>query len=205
VAGAACLVTLAPWVGPNLVRFEHPVLLSTNDGLTLHGANCEDTYRGPLIGYWSLPCGLASPPPAGSDQSEAARWYASLARAYASEHAERLPLVVTVRILRAWNLWGLGQQADVARGEGRTPFESWAGFATFWVLAPVAAAGAIALRRVRHPMAAPLLTLPAVVTVVAAAFYGIPRLRLPAELAIVVLAAVALAPLRTDRRLASAP
>jgi 4-amino-4-deoxy-L-arabinose transferase-like glycosyltransferase len=58
-AGAALVV--APWVIPNLVRFEQPVVLSTNDGTTWRGAYCDLTYAGPALGSWELGC-LAGDP-----------------------------------------------------------------------------------------------------------------------------------------------
>ena len=44
--GAMTVLVLAPWVVPNLVRFNDPVLMSTNDGSTLIGANSPQTYSG---------------------------------------------------------------------------------------------------------------------------------------------------------------
>ena len=70
-AAAGCTVlVLAPWVVPNLVRFEEPVFLSTNDGLTLYGANCyPDMYEGGGLGLWTLTCAFTEDI-SGLDQSE---------------------------------------------------------------------------------------------------------------------------------------
>ena len=51
----------------NLVRFERPVLLTTNDGTTLLGANCDDAYYGSDIGGWSLFCVVEEGSPLGED------------------------------------------------------------------------------------------------------------------------------------------
>ena len=45
-AVAVVAIVIAPWVVPNLVRFDEPVVMSTNDGLTLIGANSPQTYSG---------------------------------------------------------------------------------------------------------------------------------------------------------------
>lgn len=46
VAGAASGLVIAPWVVPNLVRFEHPATLSTQMGPTLEVGNCDLVYYG---------------------------------------------------------------------------------------------------------------------------------------------------------------
>lgn len=48
VAAAGAVAVLAPWAVHNADRFEERVLLSTNDGDTLVGANCDETYSGDL-------------------------------------------------------------------------------------------------------------------------------------------------------------
>ena len=40
----------------NLTRFDEPVLFSTNDGLTICGANLHRTYYGQGTGLWALDC-----------------------------------------------------------------------------------------------------------------------------------------------------
>jgi hypothetical protein len=71
-----------------------------------------------------------------------------------------------------------------------------------WMLSPLAVLGALRLRRRRVPIT-PLVAPVVIVTLVAAAFYGLVRFRAPAEVSIVVLAAVALDSL-TARRAATA-
>jgi hypothetical protein len=56
VAGAAAVVTIAPWVVYNETRFNHPVTLSTGFGITLANSNCDDTYAGGGLGFWSFAC-----------------------------------------------------------------------------------------------------------------------------------------------------
>ena len=71
----ASLVLIGPWVGYNLTRFEHPVLLSNGFGATLQGGSCDATFYGTDIGYWAYCPGANDvaripPPPA----STLARW-----------------------------------------------------------------------------------------------------------------------------------
>ena len=56
VAAVAAVVVMAPWTVANLVRFEHPATLSTQAGLTLSAASCDDTFYGEGIGTWSPFC-----------------------------------------------------------------------------------------------------------------------------------------------------
>ena len=54
-----CVVSLAvvsPWLIANLSRFDEPTLFSTNDGLTLCGANLDRTWYGDGTGVWALDC-----------------------------------------------------------------------------------------------------------------------------------------------------
>jgi uncharacterized membrane protein YoaK (UPF0700 family) len=80
--------------------------------------------------------------------------------------------------------------ADYNRGEGREVWASWLGFAAFWLLVPVTVAGAVVLRRRRVPIT-PLVAQFVLVSITAAAIYGLVRFRIPAEVSIVVLSAVA--------------
>ena len=51
------MLVVGPWVAFNLARFKDPVYISTNDGVTLAGANCDSGYYGTTIGLWTaLPC-----------------------------------------------------------------------------------------------------------------------------------------------------
>jgi uncharacterized membrane protein YoaK (UPF0700 family) len=88
--------------------------------------------------------------------------------------------------------------ARIAQAEGRPVWASLAGLAMFWVLVPAAALGARTLRRSGRPLfplVAPLL----IVTVNAAAFYGLTRFRVGAEVPLVVLAAAGIGYLVGDR------
>ncbi len=84
VTVVVALVVIAPWVGFNLARFHDPTFVSTNDGLTLAGANCDAVYHGSSTGFWSLTCGAN--PPAG-DQSQASSALRRRGIDYVKDHA----------------------------------------------------------------------------------------------------------------------
>jgi hypothetical protein len=201
VTGLAAAL-LAPWTIYNLSRFDRPVLISTNDGLTLAGANCDQTYSGPGIGFWSLQCGVdaiasaeraaqAKPDHAQPDQSVISADQRSIATRYISDHLGELPKVMAARVLRVWSLWDPRQMVYLNTGEGRETWASWMATYAFWGLAATSIIGARSARR-RSITVAPLISLTVIVTIVAMVFYGITRFRLPAEIAMIVYAAIAL-------------
>jgi 4-amino-4-deoxy-L-arabinose transferase-like glycosyltransferase len=197
---AAAAVVVAPWIVPNLVRFDRPVLLSSNDGLTIVGANCDSTYYGGGLGFWDLRC---APAPVG-DESEQAETYRTIGVDYARDHLSRLPAVVAARVGRVWGLYRPFDMVYLNRGEGREEWVSRLGIWTWWAMVPAAAAGTVVLRR-RGVAVWPLLAPFVAVTVVAAAFYGIVRFRVPAEVPAVVLASALVARLSALRRPSPAP
>src|SRR5206468_2348951 len=95
VSGTATGVVLAPWVGYNLTRFEHPVFLSTGYEVTLLTASCDTTWYGQYTGYWSLFCGVRTPRKA--DQSQKAIVYRRAAFDYIGDNKGRIPVVVAAR------------------------------------------------------------------------------------------------------------
>ena len=193
--GAASLVAvalpIAPWAIYNSTRFERPVLLSTNGGPTIAGANCDDTYFGRGIGFWSYDCATADLP--AGDASTVSAGLRRRAIDYARHHLTRLPLVVAAREGRVWSVFKVRDMVSLNRGEGRERWASWLAFGSFWLLVPVGWLGWRRLRA-RGVLTAPLTLLAAHVALVAAAFYGLVRFRVPFEVVLVVLAAVALTP-----------
>lgn len=203
-AGLAGLVVLAPWTIYNAGRFEKPVLISTNDGLTLIGANCDTQYDGPDPGLWDIAC-----LPAGSftedqtrDQSVVNADYRHLALEYARQNLGDLPRVAAVRVARTWSLYDPASMIRFNEHEGREPPVGWAGVVSFWLLVPFAVGG-VNLLRSRGRAVWPLLATAVVATLTSALFYGLLRFRVPAEVALVVLAGVAAAEL-VSRRVAPA-
>lgn len=229
VSGVAAVAVVVPWTAYNLTRFEEPVLLSTNDGLTVLGANCDDTYYGDGVGLWSFACPFTVPIPipdpvptaegcapdpadpfACADQSEVAKAFRQAGIEYISNHTSRFPVVAAARVGRIWGVYAPGQMVHYSEGdlestgEGREGWASWLGFVLWWAMVPLSVYGAVLLRR-HGRMVLPLVMTAAVITVTAVAFYGLVRFRIPAEIAVVVLSAAALDGLWRRRRPSVAP
>jgi 4-amino-4-deoxy-L-arabinose transferase-like glycosyltransferase len=199
---AACAVVLAPWTIRNLSQFGRPTLISHNDSTVLAGANCGATYRGTDLGGWRFDC--ISERKTLREAVQAARWRRE-GLDYALDHVGRWPAVVPVRVLRTWDLWQPRRQ--VSFGEGRASWAEGAGVVAYFLLLPLAIAGAVLLRRRDRTAAAIMLAPALLVTLSSAIGYGVPRFRHAFELSIVVLAAMALVALSDrlrERRAATA-
>jgi 4-amino-4-deoxy-L-arabinose transferase-like glycosyltransferase len=191
VAVTAAVLVLAPWVGFNLARFHEPTFVSTNDGLTLAGANCADVYHGPAIGFWTLACTGGTQP---GDQSQVSSELRRRGLGYARAHASRVPVVVLARIGRTWSLYRPGDMVHLNEGEDREPWATRLGLAAYYPMLLLAIAGGVELWRRRTArallwaLAVPLV----IVTVNTAATYGQTRFRAGAEPSLVLLGAVGL-------------
>jgi hypothetical protein len=196
VAGVACVVVLAPWLARCWIVFDRPVLISTNVGGLLAGANCDSTYHGALIGQWDFGC---IPPPVHTNEALEAERLRNRGLDYARDHAGRLPVVEAARLGRSFELYRPREQArQEAFFEGRNLRVEQAGVACYYALALLAAYGVVVLRRRDGPWA--VLLAPVVLVVfVTVISYGFTRLRVAAEPAVVVLAAVALDALAARR------
>ena len=189
VVGAAAIV-LAPWIGFNLARFERPVVLTTNDGTTLAGAYCPDSFSGSGLGGWSLLCIVNDPDDAEyTERSVRAAYRRDVAIDYARGHLGELPKVVVARLGRTLDLYGLDNLVFQDVGEERWRWASWAGIVSFWALAPAAAIGLVRLpRRDRLLLLVPVV----VVLITTVVFYGAHRIRSSAEPSVVIGAAAAI-------------
>ncbi|MET0143690.1 MAG: glycosyltransferase family 39 protein [Ilumatobacteraceae bacterium] len=190
----ATAVTLLPWTIYNVARFDRTVLLSTNDGTTLLGANCDSTYYVD-IGGWDISCLAPVPTDDTVDASVRSLARRDIAVDYIGDHLGRLPIVVAARVGRFADVYALRSLVALDTGEEKAAWAVWAGIAMWWVLAVAAVLGWAALRRPGEgspdraaarwwlvvPVAGVLLT-----TVL---FYGAHRIRAPAEPVVVVLAA----------------
>ena len=188
VAIAATLVTIAPWVGYNLLRFEHPVFLSSNLELTLLSANCDETYYGPFLGFWALKCGTEFVPPKG-DASVQARFFRGKVREYVDDHKSRVPVVVLAREGRAWGFMNANQQITIDQIEDKELNTSRVALGMYYALLALSIVGAVALRRRRVPLT-PLLAVLAAVALTVGFVYGTTRFRAPAEVPLVLLGSV---------------
>src|SRR5262249_38808404 len=191
VVGGVALAVLAPWSLWNLTRFERPVPISSNDGITLVGANCAPSYY-EGVGFWNLNCRLAADAklPPNADQSVVSAQYRDEAFQFIRDNKRAIPHVAEIRLRRLWNLYYPDQMVWLNQGEGREQWASWTGVYMADVLFLLSIFGAVWLWKRRVPVW-PLLATAVIASVTAVVFYGIARFRLPADLAACVLAAVA--------------
>ena len=201
LAALVPILSFAPWVIYNLGRFEKPVFLSTGAGQTFAVGNCDLTFSGELIGYWTQEC-LRPPhiePPTDPDPSLRDPVYQEYAFDYISEHRGELPKVLAARVARIWHLYRVDQSL-VLDGyvEGREGGLPGNGFRlmreavwSYYVLVGLGIAGVVILRRRRVPIY-PLLSQPAIATFSALISFGITRYRTGFEVTLVLAAAVAL-------------
>jgi 4-amino-4-deoxy-L-arabinose transferase-like glycosyltransferase len=189
-AAVVCALVLSPWLIRCWIAFDQPVLISTNSGDLLAGANCEATYGGPLLGGWAFGC-LGDGVPGGNEAEVSAR-LRDRGLEYAGDHVGRLPVVLVARVLRPWGVFRPREQIALrVAGEGQRRDVDWIGLVCFWALTPLAIAGLVLLRRRGQPLF--ILGIPfLLVVLVSAAGYGVLRFRTPADPALIALAAVAL-------------
>lgn len=220
---AAGLVVV-PWTVRNAVRLDAFVPVSNNVATAIDGANCDLVYSGDQIGLWRETFSTLGPDARTRPQAEAcfagfdiedpdfdeAAESSSLRKEgldYARAHTGRLPVVLTARWLRTWGLMRPGQQIEFETLEGRP--KSWLTLGTwmYWVLLPLAIAGAVLVVRRRAVRLWPLLSAVVLVSVTTIVTYGQQRFRVAAEPALVVLAAVAIvaAVTRLGRQSAASP
>ena len=179
----AFAVVLAPWTIRNYVVFDRVVLVATEGGETLAGANCDQSYYGSRTGTWVFQCVHFS-----GRGNEAAELDAEGRKGlrYARHHLGRAPLVGAVRVARTWGAW-----APFKTPEGRRRWVMDLGVGLYLILIPLAVYGFVLLRR--RGVATWIVCAPvATVTLTALLTYGSIRFRHSAELSIVVLSAVAL-------------
>ncbi len=185
---AAFVVPLVPWTVSRSSSMGGLVVMSSNSGSTLEGANCATSYRGELLGNWDATC--VDPRPAGTSELD---WSASGRRAaldFASAHLARLPVVGAARVLRVWGIWEPTGQARLEAIESRN--ERWQLLAWAYDLALLAAAlpGAVLLVR-RRAVVAPMVAVVLGVVLTALAVHGNQRFRLSADPVLAVAAATA--------------
>jgi 4-amino-4-deoxy-L-arabinose transferase-like glycosyltransferase len=194
IAIVAALPVL-PWVTYNVLRFDHPVTLSTGADFTLANTNCDTTYYGPRVGWWDARC-LANRYTFKGDESDVALHFRNQGLTYIKHHKSRVPIVVAARIGRMWELYGPIQKLpwdDFEQGRGPRNITRLA-LASYYSLALLAIAGLVLLHR-KKTIIYPLVSLAVISTVAAVLAFGNTRYRTPAEVAIVLAAAVPLAAL----------
>jgi hypothetical protein len=164
----------------------HAVLVSTEDGPVIAGANCDLTYHGVDTGYWHSAC-----VPRKGYRNQAFRSAALRSRglSYARSHAGRLVVVEGVRLLRTFGFWQPRRHVFFAEGR-QLPGRSVAVVAA-WLVVLVGLAGAWALLRKRSLGALAIMLAPVVLAVGTTLIaFGYPRFRYAADVSLIVLGAV---------------
>jgi len=194
--GAAMLwivMILGPWVGWNMVRFEHPVTMATGLEVSLSYAQCDQTWYGPTTGYWTVFCGQNIRDEVKDkyiDESELGDLYRKQAGAYIRDHKSRWPVVTAARVGRTLTIYHPSQQMTLERNrESRELGVLWAATLTTWTLAILAGVAFWKPPRTRrglYPLLAPL----AAGLAGAAITFGTSRYRSAGEVGLVVLGAL---------------
>ena len=193
VVWAVALAVIAPWCVRNSVTFHQPMLISSEDGPVIAGANCGPTYSGFDMGYWRADCvGLRSE----ANPAVRSRELRKQGVGYARHHASRVPAVLGVRLLRTFGFWQPERHVYFAEGR-RMPGRAIA-VACVWLVLMGGAAGAWLIRRRRLELVMLLspLVLAVVTTLVA---FGYPRFRYASDVGFIVLAGLALSRVRLRR------
>ena len=193
-AAMVAVMLMTPWFVFNLTRFEKTELLSTQFGPLLSSANCDEIWRGHHKSYFSINCTeqiRLREVPAGLDQSEEDGIYRRAAIAYIKDHTDLIPGVVAARVAAIVGLYNPELQIRIdGTIEGRGVGVARAGMYSFYALALLSVAGAIALRRRRTVPVFPLLVPPVMVLFTVVVTYASTRFRASAEVVLCVLAAV---------------
>jgi hypothetical protein len=185
------LVVMGPWVVRNLTTFDEPTVLGTGFGWVLAYGNCDATYSGEFLGYWSDQCALQDYPPH-LEESRIDLRARRKATDYIDDHLSRVPVVVAARIGRVWDVFRPTQNVHFndfyeRRGEAA----SWAVLIGYYLMLPFAIGGLVVMRRRRVPIF-PMIAIAVSVTITVAFSFGITRYRAPVDVVLPVLAAVAL-------------
>lgn len=195
IAGVVCCLVLAPWVIRNNMVMEEPLTLSDGTGTVMVQANCDDTYYGNHLGYWSLRCGYPQPyGPNGEllDESQRDVVVRDRAMTYISNHKTRLvTVIVPARIARMWGFYQPLEQVRLDIGEGRPSIPAKLGFIQYVVLVPLALFGFVLQWRRKQPVLVVGLWV-VLATITAATAFGTTRYRTAAEVSIVMFAAISL-------------
>ncbi|MGZ4681582.1 MAG: ArnT family glycosyltransferase [Acidimicrobiales bacterium] len=190
----ATLVTVAPWLIRNYT-IVHTVTFSTQDGMTVAGANCDQTYAGDRLGGFTFDCAVRASLAANvrygraPDADAMSSHLESVAGDYVGDHPASLPKVVGARVLRAWSLFHTGDELAWSVQERRNRTFQTVGQYLEWVLLPLAVAGAALLPRPAWRRWIVVAAGPVLVTVVVALLYGSVRLRAAAEPSVALFAA----------------
>ncbi|HEX6394050.1 MAG TPA: glycosyltransferase family 39 protein [Acidimicrobiales bacterium] len=185
------VVVVAPWIGFNLSRFSHPVLISDRFGVTVAAANCDSMWHGPLRGYWSMECAARSAVGVHGDESAVDPVALRRGLHYVSGHLSGLPAIEAVRLGRTFGFYAPENQLQLDSFiEGRPLLWAQVGLGSFYGFAALSVAGAVVLRRRGVPIF-PMAAVAVDVVVAVLLTYGQTRFRATLEPVLVLLSAVA--------------
>jgi hypothetical protein len=184
-----CVLVLAPWVASRSSEMGGTVVMSSNSGSMLAGANCPSTYARRLLGAWDFDC-TVSPDDADRSELEVASRSRQAGTTYARDHAGRLVLVAPARVLRVWGLWSPVDATRLEVIESRNERWQYLGWTYDLAMLVVAVPGTVLLVR-RRAVLAPMVAVVVAVIVTAASSYGNQRFRLSADPVVAVAAATA--------------
>jgi 4-amino-4-deoxy-L-arabinose transferase-like glycosyltransferase len=194
VALVMIIAVLSPWLIRNYGKFDHRIVLSTNEGKTLAGANCPSTYYGTLLGYWDNSC-VGHDALADSDEAKYEQVLIAQGTRYTNSHLSRVPVVAGVRVLRAWGLFEPLQQARLEVAQSRSIGWQQLAWPASLVVLLLAIPGVVLLRNQRGALV--LVAGPIVIaTFVVAASFGNPRYVVSSAPSLSVAAAVTLVSIR---------
>jgi 4-amino-4-deoxy-L-arabinose transferase-like glycosyltransferase len=193
IMAAVAVLVISPWVARNWDRFGEPVY-STNDGATIAGANCHQTYYGEKIGGFLFQCVVDVPQPRTPNRAIRARRLREAGFEYAGDHMGRAVVVAGLRFARLWGFYAPGDQIHLT---GRDPDVQRVGIWLYYAVLAAGIAGAVGMFRRGHLTQLAVLLVPVLLaSATAVATYGLLRLRHIAEISLIVLTGVA-----TDRAL----
>jgi 4-amino-4-deoxy-L-arabinose transferase-like glycosyltransferase len=208
ITGLAAVVVVAPWAIYNTMRFDRPVVASTNGDAVIFFSNCRSTYYdAAYVGSWDTTCGLeggrtaircdwfddGSHPECG-DEAERSASLRDRGLRYLRNHPARFVAVVApARIARAWDVYRPFDNASASirvlnRHRTLTNLGVW----VYWLVFVAAILGVLTIRQRGTVRLWPLISPAIAVTVVAVYAYGTMRFRATIEPSLFVLSAVAL-------------
>ena len=165
-------------------RFGGPI------AVVLELANCDETYSGPLLGYWSANCDDGTTWPDG-DESTIGAAKLEKAQEYIGDHLGEVPKVVAARVGRLLGLYRPLQGVDLdVFFERRVRSHVNAGLVTHYALLLTAVPGVVLWRR--RTTILPLAAVAGTSIFTGAITFGIARYRIGADLVLVMLGAVVL-------------
>lgn len=189
-AGLAMLI-LAPWVGRNITIFDEPTYLAVGPGYVLELGNCDDTYSGEYLGYWSASCDDGTTWPEGADESGIGAAKYAKASAYIGDHLSEQPKVIAARLGRILGVYRPIQGIDFdVFFERRIRQHVVVGTFSHYLVMFASIGGLVVWRR--RSTIIPVVAVAATSIATGAITFGIPRYRVGADLVFVMLAAVAL-------------